>query len=289
MKQIWYHKNCMDGFGALAAYSISYNFKKDDMMIPMSYGDSYNLEGVDEVIMLDFSVKEQVMREICSKVSKVLVIDHHKTAQEEFEKYRDIKNLELVFDTSKSGAILTWEYFHKNEDIPLILHYIQDRDLWEWKLSCSKEISAYLKHQGYKDNQWLQDLLSRKTLGYMSQEGSLILEVQKRIYEEICEKAKFTSLDDDLVISVNSPIFQSDIGDFLNQKIIDKNLPQKYVITWWDEEEDTVYSLRSKGDFDVSEVAKRYGGGGHKNAAGFKVNTKLQRRKNDGDARWCRS
>jgi nanoRNase/pAp phosphatase (c-di-AMP/oligoRNAs hydrolase) len=29
------------------------------------------------------------------------------------------------------------------------------------------------------------------------------------------------------------------------------------------------YSLRSIGDFDVSELAKRYGGGGHKNSAGF--------------------
>ena len=31
------------------------------------------------------------------------------------------------------------------------------------------------------------------------------------------------------------------------------------------------YSLRSRGDFDVSEIAKKFGGGGHKNAAGFTV------------------
>jgi len=28
-------------------------------------------------------------------------------------------------------------------------------------------------------------------------------------------------------------------------------------------------SLRSQGDLDVSEIAKRHGGGGHKNAAAF--------------------
>ena len=33
------------------------------------------------------------------------------------------------------------------------------------------------------------------------------------------------------------------------------------------------YSLRSKGDFDVSIIAKAFGGGGHKNAAGFESDT----------------
>lgn len=280
MKQIWYHKNCMDGFGALAACSVSYSFKKNSMMIPMSYGDSYDLEGVDEVVMLDFSVKEQEMRDICSKVSSVLVIDHHKTAKNELENCKDIKNLVLVFDMEKSGAVLTWEFFNPQDDLPVVLKYIQDRDLWKWEMENSKEISAYLKHQGYGNIQWLQDLLFKDSLKKEAIEGQLILEVQKRIYEDICEKAKFTSMDDDLVISVNSPVFQSDIGEYLNQKIADENLPQKYVVVWWDEEDDTVYSLRSRGDFDVSEVAKRYGGGGHKNASGFKVNTKLQRSKN---------
>ena len=29
------------------------------------------------------------------------------------------------------------------------------------------------------------------------------------------------------------------------------------------------WSLRSRGNFDVSEVARRFGGGGHNNAAGY--------------------
>ena len=30
-------------------------------------------------------------------------------------------------------------------------------------------------------------------------------------------------------------------------------------------------SLRSVGDYDVSAIAKTFGGGGHRNAAGFEV------------------
>ncbi|KKK83930.1 hypothetical protein LCGC14_2788440, partial [marine sediment metagenome] len=39
---------------------------------------------------------------------------------------------------------------------------------------------------------------------------------------------------------------------------------------YWDTPEGRVFSLRSAGDFDVSAIAKQYGGGGHKSAAGFR-------------------
>lgn len=271
MRQIWYHAHCMDGFGALAAYWTGQHCPADIEVIPMSYGDQYNISGIDEVIMLDFSVEADFIRNICSRVSKVTVIDHHKTAQKDLEQCVDIQNLELVFDMEKSGAVLTWEYFHPGKEVPLILKYIQDRDLWKWNLLHSKEISAYLKHQGYKDNTWLQGLLMLNNVEHLISEGKFILSVQREIYEHICKNAKYTVLDGHPVICINSPCFQSDIGDYLNQKIKDENLHEKFVVIWWDDGKDTVYSLRSQGDFDVSEVAVNHGGGGHKNAAGFKT------------------
>lgn len=280
MKQIWYHDHCMDGFGSLAAYLTANPDNSDDTkLIPMSYNDSFDLSGVDEVIMLDFSVKADVMAEICKQVSKVLVIDHHKTAKEELGKcdYMGFDNLELIFDMDKSGAVLTWEYFHPGKEVPLILQYIQDRDLWQWKLNNSKDVSAYLKNQGFEDKEWLKDLIlcpngiMKYEIHGLIDEGRIIRDVHRKIYENTCKNAQCTKLDDDLMISVNSPEFQSEIGDYLNKKIIAEKLPQKFVAIWWDSGKDIIYSLRSKGDFDVSEVAKRYGGGGHKNSAGFRV------------------
>jgi hypothetical protein len=41
---------------------------------------------------------------------------------------------------------------------------------------------------------------------------------------------------------------------------------------YWDTPQGRVFSLRSTDDgMDVSEIAKQYGGGGHKHAAGFRV------------------
>ena len=41
--------------------------------------------------------------------------------------------------------------------------------------------------------------------------------------------------------------------------------------TWTDEGTYRRWSLRSRGDLDVSKIAKCYGGGGHKTAAGCRV------------------
>jgi phosphoesterase RecJ-like protein len=35
-------------------------------------------------------------------------------------------------------------------------------------------------------------------------------------------------------------------------------------------------SLRSKGDLDVAKIAEHFGGGGHKNAAGFRIKSDLK-------------
>ena len=43
-----------------------------------------------------------------------------------------------------------------------------------------------------------------------------------------------------------------------------------FAACYWDPPDGRVFSLRSaEGGYDVSEIAKAYGGGGHKNAAGF--------------------
>ena len=45
-----------------------------------------------------------------------------------------------------------------------------------------------------------------------------------------------------------------------------------FAACYWDTPKGRVFSLRSSDDgADVSEVAKQYGGGGHRNASGFTV------------------
>ena len=63
-----------------------------------------------------------------------------------------------------------------------------------------------------------------------------------------------------LVPVVNATCYQSEIGDQLNARYPDSPFAACYF-----ERADgrRQWSLRSKGNFDVSEVAQRFGGGGH--------------------------
>ena len=74
------------------------------------------------------------------------------------------------------------------------------------------------------------------------------------------------------VIAVNSPrIFRTQIGMLLAQKM------PPFGIVWNRRNGQISVSLRSVGKFDVSKIAKKFDGSGHKNAAGFTLagNAKL--------------
>ena len=86
---------------------------------------------------MDFSYQRNQILEL-RKTNRVVVIDHHKTAQADLEGLDD-----CVFDMEHSGAVLAWQYFHKAK-VPEILLYVEDRDLWNWELPDSRAISAWL-------------------------------------------------------------------------------------------------------------------------------------------------
>jgi len=41
-----------------------------------------------------------------------------------------------------SGAVLAWQYFMPNEPVPDLLRYVEDQDLWNWKLPHSDAVNA---------------------------------------------------------------------------------------------------------------------------------------------------
>jgi uncharacterized protein len=52
----------------------------------------------------------------------------------------------------------------------------------------------------------------------------------------------------------------------------DTSSPEPFAACYWDVPNGQVFSLRScENGVDVSEIAKQFGGGGHKHAAGFTV------------------
>lgn len=263
--KILYHKNCYDGFGAAWALSratVCMEVLERDC-IPVEYGSlpPKDLPAGEEIYILDFSYSREVIQAMRTIYGKVFVVDHHKTAKEE------LKGLDnCIFDMKKSGAVLTWEEFSHGAEMPLLLAYIQDRDLWKFELPNSKAVNAYLRSQPFSFERFdeLADVPP-----FMAEHGAAILQHVEKVVAEMADRCDGLSvLDGYLVPKVNATAYYSEVGDELCKRYPNASFSAVYFAR---ADNVTQWSLRSHGDFDVSVVAKRYGGGGHKNAAGFEA------------------
>lgn len=197
------------------------------------------------------------------------MLDHHKTAEKDLdglcvECYRDILDRlpSVTFDMKKSGAMLTWEFLYPNAPPSWVVQYVQDRDLWEWKLPLSKEINANLRSYPQTMEAW--DSLLDRDPAVFAVEGAAILRDQAITVAQHVKNAWEIELDGHKVLCVNATTLISEIAGELA-------CGRAFGATYFDKGGHTrIWSLRSgDGGIDVSEVAKKRGGGGHRGAAGY--------------------
>jgi len=254
-----YHANCTDGFGS--AYSAWKLLGNRAEYHACSHGAPPPDVTGKNVVILDFSFKNDVTKKMIEEANDLLVIDHHKSAMVELH---DISN--TIFDMNKSGATLAWDFFHPGKEAPKFIQYITDRDLWRWELPYSKEFSAafdmvpfeFEEFEKFEDDSVFDDAVKR---------GSYILAYSKTVVKKVCDKAAERHLDGKHVMVVNASHWMSEIGARLSPDC-------DYAMIWYYDhnDKDIKVSLRAFHDtIDVSEVAKKFGGGGHKKAAGFRL------------------
>lgn len=254
---ILYHAQCADGFGA--AYAAWKVLGDDVLYLPVRHGEPPpDLPKDARVAIVDFSYHRPELEAMRARLADFLILDHHKSAQDE------LAGLDYAhFDMHKSGARMAWEYWHPDQELPELLAYVEDRDLWRWALPHSQEVSLALQCHPMEFALW--DELSVPEL--MS-EGKAIVRFQNQQVARAVSRARLTPVGDWTVPVVNSCLFQSEIGDDLCRLYPDAPFSAVYYLNHKNQQ---AWSLRSIGDFDVSEVARRFGGGGHRNAAGFAV------------------
>ena len=252
-----YHANCTDGFGsAFSAWKLLGN--RAEYHACTHGSKPPNVKGKN-VVILDFSFDNKTTKKLIKDANNLLVIDHHKSAMVELH---DISN--TIFDMSKSGATMAWEFFHPGKEPPKFIQYITDRDLWKWELPYSKEFSAafdmvpfeFEEFEKFEDDSVFDDAVKR---------GSFILAYSKTVVKKVCEKATSKKYKDMNVLVVNSSHWMSEIGAKLSPDC-------DFALIWYYDHDDqhTRVSLRSFHDhIDVSEIAKNFKGGGHRKAAGF--------------------
>jgi len=258
---ILYHKNCPDGFGAAWAARKKFGEKAD--YFGVEYQQSL-LKGLKnkEIYIVDFCYqKPGIMKQLFRDNKKVVVIDHHITSKE-FSKISS----ERIFDLNHSGAVLAWKYFHPKKRAPRLLLHIEDVDLWKFKIKNTKELMASLSLYGFNFKIWDKiavDCQNLKSGKKYIKEGEIILKYEKKIIERLLKSADKAKIGNYKVAVVNSPVLQSEIGNALVKT------GYRIGVIWSQKNGKKRISLRSNGKTDVSRIAQKYGGGGHKAAAGF--------------------
>lgn len=272
---IIYHGNCSDGFGCVIAAEVYRKEKFPDKQI-IYYPGSYNKSPPDvtgkNVLICDFSFENDVMIKMISEASKLAILDHHKTAE---NKLASIPEQNKVFNMNYSGAYITWKYFHPDKEVPKLIEYIQDNDLWRKQLPNTLEFTAYMfslpmlidEYSKLLDNNYIDNHVIGQGTGMVKQNQSNIDTALRYVapkFMEINNKYYFVG-------HINSSILKSEIGNKLFDRYPYCNFSAIYSID--DISNSTMFSLRSTNDrTDVSKIAETFGGGGHRNASGIKQN-----------------
>lgn len=297
-----YHANCTDGFGA--AFAAWLKLGDGAEYLPMDYGKNFLTTYVGgtidrEIYILDFSLPREQMDWLFQHAKRVEWYDHHKSAFEmwcgeyehgmEFYEVVDGKHY-IALDDKRSGAMLAWHNFHHGTEVPMLIQHIDDYDRWQFKLDDSRELHAALhSYKPWTFDMW-RTLLHETHVPYggassyltdFLNQGRAILRAHNQHVQSALKQARACHLITPARsggvlrgviakygLAANAPSFlASDLGHELANK------SGTFGLVWSMAGDGQIHcSLRSNGDYDVSAIAKAFGGGGHRNAAGFSTN-----------------
>ncbi len=295
----FYHSADLDGHcsGAIIKHK-----HPEAIMYPINYGDEFpwdEIEPDDIVYMVDFCLQpEDQMYNLADKLWRdhdphFIWIDHHKSAIDACVSNGTTGIAYGKRDISKAACELTWEYLFPDKPMPLAVELLGLYDSWRYhghpKESMVLPFQMRMRMEdldpkGWLENGWYWKLFfvsdENATIQSIIEEGKLLLrydEEQKRRY------IATYGFETELFAAHPGPIWPA--GKY---KAITVNLGHtnsKVFDSVWDESKydlmitfcrrkDKLWNVSlysTKGDIDCGAIAKSFGGGGHKGAAGFQA------------------
>lgn len=274
---IIYHANCIDGF--CAAWVAHKLFGEEAEYHAASYGDPSPNVADRVVYILDFSYPPDQLRDLAEMAKAIVLLDHHKTAAEALRDFYH-PDVQVTFDMERSGAGLAWDTFFPGAPRPWIVSYAEDRDLWRFRLPHSQERNAFIGAASFDWASW--DALDATNLDDATAYGEWLLRQKRQYVTSVAKAARLVMFEGQEALMVNAPYVNiSEVLNHLALQQVARGVPGLAI--GWHQRADGrhAYSLRSVAgggtaptgeqlpEIDVSELARRYGGGGHKNASGF--------------------
>jgi hypothetical protein len=288
-----YHDPCPDGAAAAVIFRQNY---RGCHYIPFDHKKS-NLvyEEIKKVIskvknlkiyFLDICPLFSFVDEIKGKVKSITIIDHHKPACDKFildKSENIIQNCKVIFDNTKSACQIVWHYFYPNKKIPDSIFHISKKDIWDFGNKYTESfcvgypIYYEIGDPTYKERLYLFKKVihsSRKDIQKIIQIGNSLIETYRQECTTYVEKIVFTT-DSDIEGKTFKVVEIPDLKYYLNKYMIEylqQHYPEYDVLRIKKTYDTQVsYSLRTLNKTDVSLIAQKYGGNGHKGASGYAI------------------
>jgi len=267
-----HHAGCPDGFGA--AWATWRAWGRAGEFVARGHEDTMRGEDVGGALVafVDIAPGNREILALAQHAAQLIVLDHHVTAgarlleDDAVRAAMDEGGHVLHFDMSHSGAVLAWQHFHAGEPVPELLRYVEDQDLWNWKLPHSEEVNAAIGSRRREFEEW--QALAARSPEELAGEGEPILRAQRAEVRRSLQLVHPVTVAGLRVEAVNALHHRSHIGHELAKRAAYGHAIGLVYRVQGRTVDASIYSI---GDVDVAAVANQYGGGGHRNASGFSV------------------
>lgn len=289
-----YHKNCMDGFTGFFLLTLTNKIHHRAIIYPDVPSANSSPPNIDNknVIIIDVAYKKNIISDIINKAKKMTFIDHHISIRDDILSLNISYPHEIIYDEKKSGASLVWNYFfsHKTKKIPFFIKYIEDNDIGAWKLKYTIPFMSALEVKyptiPTKENlaHW-ENLFNKQEVAKLIKKGKTYAEYRDYLIDQNVKKYSLESFPGEKLYSMHPIIFKSP-GQYrvvvyngggcpstshLSIKFLQK-VNCDFIIFWVLNMDRKEYVLQFRSNkVDVSEIAKLFGGGGHKLASACSI------------------
>lgn len=271
----FYHSADLDGHCSGAI--VKKRFPECEM-IGINYGDSIDLENIDhgeDVYMVDFCLQPFDGMVELNKKANLHWIDHHlKGSIDEAHNNGFLASGGQLLEVGISGCELTWFYLFPDIKIPRCVYLLGRYDVWDHGID--KDILPFqYGMRNFPDTRpenhimWDRLLGSSFEVSLIVEKGRLILDYEANQNAKFCRAYAFeTEFEGLKCICANRGFTNSKLFDSVyspaSHDLMITFCRLKFPKKLW-----TVSIYSTKTGVDCGDIAKKYGGGGHKGAAGF--------------------
>jgi|10_taG_2_1085330.scaffolds.fasta_scaffold03314_9 oligoribonuclease NrnB/cAMP/cGMP phosphodiesterase (DHH superfamily) len=246
---------------------------------------------VDEVILVDLTLQPHENMIKLSKEKKLVWIDHHASSVKCYNNNNILGT--IVFEKGIGACVVTWGHYFPDEEIPYGVQLLGEHDVWNHENKDTLPFEYGLRAHNVDPESTIWPAIFRNQtangisvptniIDMLVREGQIILKYVESNFEYLAKEYAYEKeIDGFKFLVANNPHRTSQYFD----AIWDEDKYDGVLSYFWNGLTWKVSIYSAKDNIDLSVLAEKYGGGGHKKAAGFE--TKDISWLTRGDGRWA--